>query len=907
VKYFTSSIQNKLLLLAMVPALLIAIILTAYTTSIRIDEISLLSTEKAKAIAEQIASENVNNIFTGNKEQVSRNVFRYFNDYNDLYKIQISSTNEIYASDTKPNILKTQSFYSSADITLQQTDEILDDFGLETSFIDASPRVIGKVELWLFDQADAKKQDIIQASFILLVIIVFAMLVIIFPMSRHLTNPIRELAHSFTLIADGKHNVKVEETAKDEILKLQKGFNEMSSALANQHEKLNDEVSQVTRDLNTTLQALEIQNIELDIARKLAVESSRVKSEFLANMSHEIRTPMNGIIGFISLMERTELDKEQQGYLSTINHSAKTLLHILNDILDFSKLEAGKIEIHNSIFPVEELIAHVIKIFTPQAHSKKLNLIPLIFNDVPRNICADRQHLTQVLSNLISNAIKFTQQGEVVIRVAVEEYSTSHCILTISVSDTGIGISEANISNLFQPFKQISSDFSRGFGGTGLGLSISRSLVKIMKGDISVESVEGKGSTFNITLPVDLPSQSEQAMDTRYFDGKLIQLYDNHRLSRLSLINTFQNMGFKVKEQDTLGSFENAAGSPDNSLCVISLSADETILLDENRLPQIKHIACPVVMLVSNSDQQLLDHYARQFDCTVIKRPAFQSQLAPLFSELLDIESHSEEVSYIVDEVEDRKLANKSILIVDDNKINQDLLVGMFQSTGASITLANNGKEAIDAFDKTVFDLIFMDIHMPEMNGIDATLALRQSGFSGPIVALTADTAFLEKDVSGNYGFDTVLIKPIETDALKQILDNFTAGKKIVRPDSPVAGRQQAMSSSRLVIRDLQQALRIADGQQEVAEKLFMSLIEQLPDYLDAVYREFSKRNWQKLWDILHKLHGATSVCGVPALNNVVKNLQQLTEKEDYHSIGSELKKLNREASRLISYSKEEA
>ncbi|NNJ91777.1 MAG: response regulator, partial [Gammaproteobacteria bacterium] len=658
---------------------------------------------------------------------------------------------------------------------------------------------------------------------------------------------------------------------------------------------------------NTTLQALEIQNIELDIARKLAVESSRIKSEFLANMSHEIRTPMNGIMGFISLMERTALDKEQQGYLSTINHSAKTLLQILNDILDFSKLEAGKIETHNSIFPVEELISHVIDIFTPQAHSKKLNLIPLIFNDVPRNICGDRQRLSQVLSNLISNAIKFTQQGEVVIRVAVEEYSTQSCILAISVSDTGIGISEQNITNLFQPFKQVSSDFSRGFGGTGLGLSISRSLVKIMKGNISVDSVEGKGSTFNITLPVDLPSQTESTMETRYFDGKLVQLYDSHRLSRLSFLNTFENMGFRVKEHETLASCENAASSPYSSLCVISLGTDETILLDEKRLPQINNIACPVILLVSNSDQQLLDYYARQFDCTVIKRPVFQYQLAPLFAQLLEVEQHSEQASHSIADVEDRKLVNKSILVVDDNKINQDLLVNILQPSGAAVTLVNNGQEALDAFNNALFDLVFMDIHMPEMNGIDTTQALRKKGYSAPIVALTADTAFLEKDVASNYGFNTVLIKPIETKALNQILDDFSAGKNIVSPDYPVSDHREVLNTSQLVTRDLQQALRIADGQEEVAEKLFMRLLEELPEYLDSAGQQFSNRNWQKLWNVLHKLHGATSVCGVPALNNAVKNLQQLIEKQDYRSIDAGLKKLNQEASRLLTYTTEDS
>lgn len=904
---FTSSIQNKLLLLAMVPAILIAIVLTAYTTNIRIDEISLLSNQKARAIAEQIASENVNNIFTGNKEQVSRNIFRYFNHYSDLYKIQISSTNEIYASDTKPNSPKAQSIYSSADIALQQSDEILDDFGLESSFINDKPTVIGKVELWLFDRAHAKKRAIIQTSFIVLAGIIFAMLVIIFPMSRRLTVPIRELAHAFSRLAEGKHGETVKETSRDEILTLQKGFNNMSSALANQHEKLNDEVARVTRDLNTTLQALEIQNIELDIARKLAVESSRVKSEFLANMSHEIRTPMNGIIGFISLMRKTRLDKEQQDYLSTINQSANNLLQILNDILDYSKLEAGKVEVKNTVFPVEELISHSIHIFSPLAHNKKLNVIPLIFNDVPQTITADRQHLTQVLNNLISNAIKFTEKGEIIIRVAVEECSATSCILTISVSDTGIGISEENIAKLFQPFKQVSSDFSRGYGGTGLGLSISRSLVNMMQGDISIDSTEGEGSTFTVRLPVNIPQMAGSTMEARRFAGKQLHLYDSHRLSRLSLINIFKNMGFSVREYETLTAFENDLPLPDNHLSVISLGADETRLLDENMLTSVSRTPCPVIFLVSTSDQQLLERYSSDYGCAVIKRPAFKNQLTALCTRLLGMEQESGQATETTVDNLDRSLADKSVLIVDDNTINQKLLASILEPTGASITLAVNGQEAIDAFALKLYDLVFMDIHMPKMNGIDATMELRKSGFQVPIIGLTADAAFLEKGVSSMYGFNTILLKPVDMDAVNQILNDFSEGRKIIPSDFTMADEQQVSDTSQLAVRDLQQALRIADNQEEVAEKLFRMLLDQLPEYLDSAHREFAGRNWKALWEVLHKLHGATSVCGVPALNNAIKKLQKLIERENYYAIESALNNLKQEAQKLSAHAGEDA
>jgi len=893
-------LHTKLLALALIPVFTISIAMMLYFVSVRVGDIETLMKEKATAIAEQIAAKSVNALFIRDRSELVKNVLDDFTSYEDLLSVTIESSNSDFLFKHKVKNITSPYVSATALVRLRVIDDPLGDFGEVEEKIENSDSVIGHITITLIDSSHVQKSEIFQTSILLILVILSITTLVVFPMSKKMTEPIQKLVAAFNALGHGDFKTKVNEESTDELLELQQGFNQMSIALSRQNEELNDQVHQVTNDLQTTLQTLEIQYIELDITRKQALESSRIKSEFLANMSHEIRTPMNGIVGFTELLGKTQLSDSQQQYLQTIKQSANNLLQILNDILDFSKLESGKIEIHNYPFVLEDCLADVINIFTPLAHEKKLDLIPAIYSDVPKEVIGDRLRLTQILNNLISNAIKFTQQGEVIIRVMLENQQDNNSLISFSVSDTGMGLSDEDQKTLFKPFRQIHTDLNRGFGGTGLGLSICRSLSEIMGGHIVINSEINKGSTFIATIPFQNAEDSDShIIKIKPFQDKNLLLISSNHLSKMSLLNMFSEFGFNIKTEDyytnlTSSSFENI------DYLVIALLQSEISTFESNFETYLGVTNIPGILLLPISDQKYLENYTNKFGLITRQNPTFSRQMLKELKKLENKEFIPSKSS--LSEISLLNLKPINILIVDDNEINQSLLSALLDDTNINITLAYDGLEAINLYKENTFDLIFMDIHMPNLNGIDATSELRNSGCEIPIIALTADVAYLDKEKIHRYGFNDVIIKPVSTSHLTEILSQLFDDNS----DSKVTYSQPveslAIENRSIKIRDIDQALRIAGGMETVADKLLNQLIEQLPDYFESLHEMVAAQDWEQLWQILHKLHGASAVCGVPALNIAVALLQVDIKNKDYMLIPSNLKNLEEEFEKLLDF-----
>lgn len=410
---------------------------------------------------------------------------------------------------------------------------------------------------------------------------------------------------------DGRLDTRLHEVYPDEFGELAAALNHMGEALQRGQLELQRKVEQITSELRQTLEAVEVQNVELDLARKRALEASKVKSEFLANMSHEIRTPINGILGFADLLSHTQLDEEQRDYVNTVKESCASLLAIVNDILDFSKIEAGKMVIDNVAFDLRDCVEEVLSLLAPTAYGKSLELVHLIYSDVPLKLYGDPIRIRQVLTNLAHNAIKFTPSGRVVVRVMLEDETDQEAVLRVNVTDTGIGLSQSDQERLFKAFGQADTSITRRFGGAGLGLIISRKLVEQMGGSIGLESEPGKGSTFWFTLRcvkqrVNLSGVSERR--DAALAGRRVLLYDEEGLSRLAIKHTLTGWGMKVLEVDDQQSFiSHASAERTWDVAVVGLSrANLNARLFHSLMPRLQHVAGPIMVLASTVDRNEL-------------------------------------------------------------------------------------------------------------------------------------------------------------------------------------------------------------------------------------------------------------------------------------------------------------
>ncbi|MEJ2214372.1 MAG: response regulator [Gammaproteobacteria bacterium] len=900
----SNNLYRRVILLSIIPAAIISIGITIYFTSQRISDTNALLEQSAEALAKQIASENINHVFSGNTKALDNNIQFHLKSNADLFKIEIFSNSGLLLSKEKETSSPGKQRIYQADIQLIPLSDSLGDFE-ESSPEKLLPVKIGKTIIHVSDKSDFNNQELFIAALITVFAIILISILTGLYLSRKIYKPISQLVNAFVNLGNKKFDTRVKEDSSQEILVMQKGFNEMAASLENMNDQIDREVTQITNDLNTSLQALEIQNIELDIARKEAIESTRIKSKFLANMSHEIRTPMNGIIGFTSLLRKSGLNEKQHSFVDTIEQSSTKLLQILNDILDYSKLEAGKIKINQLPFNLKDTVTEVVNLFTPLAHEKKLHLLSIIYNDVPTALIGDSLRVAQILSNLLSNAIKYTYSGEIILRVAIAEENTNEVLLSFSVSDTGVGISEEEQKSLFNPFRQLENELNRNYSGTGLGLSISNSLTTMMGGNFELESKTGVGSTFTVFLPFRQDKSEVKKILTVQkqdaFEGLNALIYDDHQLSRTATNNLLQHLGFQT--QSTADSVEfirlkNLNKFDLNFISIAPYQLDDSDILKGmlNRITDENSI-----ILISSSDDNFIEELSNTYHRPILISPVSEKSLKEIILFSLNKDKGKSDISEKLSSVID--FSNLNILVVDDNDVNQKLLASLLENTHANIISAYNGLEAVNLIENNNIDLAFMDIHMPIMNGIDATKIIRQSGRNFPVIALTADAGFTNTDTLIEQGFNGVLIKPVNVDNLRNIITQIHRGENISIKQNSFAEHQSNSDHKELPIRDRKQALRITDNQLTVANKLLHKLVDELPAMLKDIDQYLNDKNWKELWQTLHRIHGSASVCAVLALAATVKELQQMIDRSEYSKLQEGLKNLEYEYKRLKDYS----
>lgn len=922
-------IKTRVLFLTLVPTIAISLFLSAYFTSTRLQDLETGLRDRGYAIALQLAPASEYGVFSGNNltlqhlanEALSEPEVLSVTIYNKDGHILAQAGRE--ADLPLPSDLKTtdervtelpdgikmtdmgEALLFTVPVTIRDvlTEDFLASSNEEQSLlypIVEQDKILGWVSIEMGRMTTTLKQyQVLFACSCIVLIGLGVSGVFAFRMGRDVTRPILEMAYAVEKIKDGNLDTRVFTSARGELRLLEEGINSMARALKAAHEEMQQSVEQATADLRQTLETIEIQNIELEMARKEAETASRVKSEFLANMSHEIRTPLNGVIGFINLLMKTPLDSRQGDYLNTIQKSAGSLLSIINDILDFSKMEAGKLRLDQVPMDLRECIEDALTLLAPSAHEKALELVPLIYSDVPLKIVGDHLRLKQIITNLVSNSIKFTEKGSVIVRVMLEKDSGNQVVLCVSVTDSGIGLTPEEQKTLFQAFRQADSTTTRKYGGTGLGLVISKRLVQQMGGEIGVESEAGKGSTFWFTFiaeKVNSPLHSEPKPNANNIK---ILLYEGHPTARLAVNHLLTLWGARVKELSDSTQIDpelNKGVEQNDPYQLVVIGVNQPDINSHFIEDLIKVISSryqlPVAVLANTTDQTISDAILDAGAALSLAKPVrikklFEGLERILFpnNKLIASESPSTPITIIKPEVSKPLV---QILAVDDYAANLKLVKALLEHTGITVVGASSGLEALEYFRQQDFDLILMDIQMPGMDGVEVTHRIRALESSSknptPVIALTAHALLSEREGLLKAGIDDYLTKPINEEELLNIIQKWIKKKK----SNDIKGLATFIDSSKIQENesenenikgsykpiDWKLALKLAGNKPHLAKEMISTLKNTLPDDKLAINQAFKENNLNLLREYVHRLHGACCYCGVVKLKQAANALE---------------------------------
>ncbi len=775
------NINRRVLVLALLPGVVLGLLLATYFTSLQLNRLDQSLKERGHTIVLQLAPASEYGVVSGNTEILERLASALLQesdvlgvDIRDVQGHTILSSGAVADEGSAPVPIVAQDGVcaSAADaITfcapIRQTRLRISDF-VEQGDNAVTQRSVGWVFVSLSTVANRAQRGelIVKTLTITGVLLVFTSLFALY-IGYQISHPIIVMTDAVRQVSRGNLDIEATTGSGGEIRTLRDGINTMIVSLRSARGEMQGRVDAATQRLRETLSELEQKNHDLEIQRQKAQQASEAKGQFLANMSHEIRTPLSGIIGMLALLERTDLQATQRSYVTNLTLAAKGLHSLLNDILDLSRIEAGKLKLAELPFSPAQVLDEVALMLAPSAHDKGLDLVSHPAATLPAQVIGDSLRLRQVLINLVSNAVKFTEQGTVMVRAAPTAGGGAQgAVVRFEVTDTGIGIAEDKQQSIFESFNQLDSSTAKRYGGSGLGTTIAKELVQLMGGTIGVQSKPGQGSTFWFELPWRMTSLATDKGPANGLSGQTVMIVQAPGEGRDAVVEIATQLGMRVSTESTMAS----------ALPAITSAPTPPILLlvEEQREAQWLTFASAVRRLPRR--QQPVMFHATFFNGSTepglfdghINKPM---TLETLRTALLDVvvPSTTSPATAVVPQARPRK-----VLVAEDNQINALVIRSFLEQAGHKVVVAADGVEALTRLGQGGFDIAFVDMRMPTMDGLEATRQWRNREPEGqrlPIVALTANATVEDREQCLAAGMDAFLSKPVELGQLLAVLE----------------------------------------------------------------------------------------------------------------------------------------
>jgi two-component system sensor histidine kinase BarA len=857
-----NSLRFQILLIALLPIVLIDTLLTIRHIDTSITQAEALLQSNGEIVAWQVANAAEFYLYSGEFDKIQRlldqtigsNDIVYAAIYDDRGKTIAESVGSEFTAGTTSDYL----YYRHPVRT--QTLDADDVFNPDQTTDSTATRTLGWVHIYLTREHLREKQlAVIKEGFLYFLVSLALALLLTLLVSRRVTRPLFALLGHIRKIEGGDLSKVIHPIESNEIGYLQRGFNSMTQALASHRSQLDQNIKHATVELKHAITDLEYKNRELEAARDEAQRADKTKGQFLANISHEIRTPINGIAGFANLLLRSGLNPNQQRYADVIAQSTTDLSDIINEVLDFSKLESDKVEISQTQFDLHNLVESARDGLFAEAMAKKIDLFLSIYSDTPRLVIGDPLRLKQILVNLLGNAIKFTDKGFVDLTVHIDDLVDDRVSVWFKVRDSGIGISKQDQKQLFKAFRQIESEPNRRFAGTGLGLVISKNLAVLMGGDIEIDSVSGFGSLFSMKLPFQPVSEPVSESDQGLPLTGLLVASDNNALNEIqSLFDRagFDSEGLLVRNKDDVDTLRLSIRQNRGYLDFIAVDCRHnpftaSELFDDGVIESKR-----IILMHYDIDRIRFDTAGFEFISLINTSQDVRQMILQATSPLRDVQSSEQAESSPA----------HSVLIVDDNRINLMLAAELTRNWGHQPFEARNAQEALDLFDSREFDLILLDIQMPEIDGVELMLTMRQRkpDLATPIVATTANLLEAERQRLLDAGFDDFCAKPLRESRLRALIERRQppAYSDDVLLPTPSEGKPLSI--------DLDLTLKLSSQNRMLSNELFTLLQEEIPQYIAQIEQALESGRNEPLHQAIHKIQGVTRCAGLPILKKLL-------------------------------------